>query len=142
MKILSKIKSLLFKVSLIPILFIPNFVHAEVYKGLGAQGATKSLTQIQEAGGASSNTTLPTLIGGLIGALLGILGLILVIYIIQAGIMYMTAAGDPAKVDKAKKMITQAIIGMIIIVSAYAISSFVIDMLVKSTSGTLAPVVL
>ena len=58
-----------------------------------------------------------------------ILGIILVFYIIQAGIMFMTAAGDATKVDKAKKIITQAVIGMVIIVMAYTISNFVIGQL-------------
>jgi hypothetical protein len=41
----------------------------------------------------------------------------------------MTAGGDPGKVDKAKQSITRAIIGIIIIVGAYALTSFVIEQL-------------
>jgi hypothetical protein len=48
--------------------------------------------------------------------------------------MYMTAGGDPGKVDKAKKMITEGIVGIVIIIAAYSISSFVIDALKGATA--------
>ena len=98
-------------------------------------GAATNLGNVNKAGNAGASTPLPTLIGGLISVLLGSLGIVFVIFIVQAGIMYMTAAGDPAKVDKAKKMITQAVVGLIIIVAAYSISSFVINQI----QGSLSP---
>lgn len=73
--------------------------------------------------------SLPTLIGSFIQILLGLTGIIFLIIVIYGGIMYMTAAGDGTKVDKAKKMITQSIIGLILIVGAYSISTFIIDQL-------------
>jgi len=79
--------------------------------------------------GGTGTKTLPELIGSFISVILGILGIILVIYIIQAGILYMTAAGDDTKVGKAKKMIQTAIVGMVIIVAAYSIANFVISTL-------------
>ena len=42
---------------------------------------------------------------------------------IIAGIIMMTSSGDPAKVGKAKKAITGAIIGLIISMSAFAITT-------------------
>ena len=46
----------------------------------------------------------------------------------------MTASGDEGKVKKARELITQAIIGLIVIVAAYAISNFVLASLVNVTS--------
>jgi hypothetical protein len=46
---------------------------------------------------------------------------------IYAGILWMTAQGNDQKVEKAKQMITEAIVGLIIVVAAYAIAYFVIN---------------
>lgn len=51
--------------------------------------------------------------------LLGIAGLLAIVYLIWAGIQYITGAGGGA--DAAKKQIINALIGIIIIVLAYAI---------------------
>lgn len=101
-------------------------------------GAATNLGNVNKNGNAGATAPLPSLIGGLISVLLGSLGIVFVIFIVQAGIMYMTAAGDPAKVDKAKKMITQAIVGIIIVVGAYSISKFVIDQ-ISSSSQSASP---
>ena len=53
----------------------------------------------------------------------GTLFLLLMIY---AGFLWMTAHGDPKKVTDAKQMIVGAIIGVVIIGSAYTITSWVL----------------
>ena len=55
-----------------------------------------------------------------------IVGAVAVIVIIFAGINYALSGGDSGKVTRAKNMILYAIIGLIIILSAYAITNFVI----------------
>ena len=62
-----------------------------------------------------------------INTFLGFLGIIFVILIIYAGFNYMTAAGEEEKVRTAMATIRRAIIGLIIIVSAYGITSLVIN---------------
>ncbi|MBD3270084.1 hypothetical protein GF376_01000 [Candidatus Peregrinibacteria bacterium] len=52
-----------------------------------------------------------------------ILAPIAVLVIIAGGVMYMTAAGDPEKQGKAKRMIMLALVGLIIIYGAFAIVS-------------------
>ncbi len=84
------------------------------------------------AGVTSGNTDLPKLIGNMIGAALGLLGVILVCIIIYAGFLWMTAQGSEEKVKMAKKMISNAVIGMVLIFAAYAITNFVIDSLTNS----------
>ncbi|MEO6109513.1 MAG: hypothetical protein ABIP50_00695 [Candidatus Saccharimonadales bacterium] len=53
-------------------------------------------------------------------------GTIAVIVIIVAGISYATSAGDAGKLTKAKGLILYAIAGLVIILSAFAITNFVI----------------
>lgn len=60
-----------------------------------------------------------------IQAFLGLLGIIFVILIIVGGYHWMTAGGNEEKVAKARETISRAVIGLIIIVSAYAITYFV-----------------
>ena len=62
-------------------------------------------------------------------AIFGIMGIISAVVIIIAGIMYMTSAGDPGKVATAKKAILYAIIGLIVALSAFAITNFILEAL-------------
>ncbi|MDP2685355.1 MAG: pilin [bacterium] len=58
---------------------------------------------------------------------LGLLGLVGVSVVLIGGFTWMTAAGNEEKIGKAKKILTYAIIGLIIIVSAFVLVSTVID---------------
>ena len=71
----------------------------------------------------------------IVNALLGTLGTILVMLIIYAGFIWMTAAGDEQKISKAKKLLGSAIEGLAIVLAAYAIASFTISNLQKG-AGT------
>ena len=55
------------------------------------------------------------------------IGIIAICIIIYAGFLWMTAAGSPEKIDKAKKTLIGAVIGLIIILSAWAIVTFIIN---------------
>ena len=65
-------------------------------------------------------------INSIIQILLGFLGILAVIIILWGGFIWMTAAGDETKVDKAKKLIISGIVGIVIILAAYIIANFVI----------------
>lgn len=64
----------------------------------------------------------------------GLLGVIAVALLIYGGFIWMTSAGDPGKVEKAQQIIKNTVIGLIIIFSAFAISSFLISWL-KGMTG-------
>jgi hypothetical protein len=91
------------------------------------------LTQTNASVGYDAKLGLTTIIGKLISLVLGVVGIVFVILAVYAGILYMTAAGDDSKVKKAKGMLIQAVIGIIIIVGAYAIANFVITQLKSVT---------
>ncbi len=95
-----------------------------------AMGATAS------SAGITTTQSLPQLIGSFISAALGLLGVVLVVLVIYAGFLWMTAAGNEEKIKKAKGMITSAVIGMIIIFAAYAITSFVIASLTTAVTAS------
>lgn len=52
---------------------------------------------------------------------LGFLGFICVLFVIYAGFLYVTSQGDEEATGKAKKIITNAVIGIIIILASFAI---------------------
>jgi hypothetical protein len=53
-------------------------------------------------------------------------GAIAVIVVIVGGIMYATSSGDSGAVTKAKNLILYAIVGLVVIFAAFAITNFVI----------------
>ncbi|MBP5633899.1 hypothetical protein J6X13_03105 [Candidatus Saccharibacteria bacterium] len=54
-------------------------------------------------------------------------GIIATIVIIIGGVFYMTSQGDPSKLAKAKNTIIYAAIGLIVTLSAFAITNFVVN---------------
>ncbi|MFH1620524.1 MAG: MMCAP2_0565 family pilin-like conjugal transfer protein [Patescibacteria group bacterium] len=83
------------------------------------------------AAGIEANKGLPEIVGGIINVFLGFLGIIFMVLLLYAGFLWMTAQGEDAKVKKARDMITQAVIGLIIVVAAFAISNFILGSLVN-----------
>ncbi len=63
----------------------------------------------------------------LINLALTFLGLIAVVLILWGGFKWMTAGGNDENVEAAKKIIIAAVIGLAIIISAYAIANFFIN---------------
>lgn len=67
-------------------------------------------------------------------AALGFVGLIFLIMIIYAGFQWMTAGGNEEKIKDAKKRLQHSIIGLVVIMAAFAIATYVANILVKSTT--------
>jgi len=65
----------------------------------------------------------------IVRVILGFVGIIAILIIIYAGYLWMTSAGNPEQIDKAKKTLRNAAIGLVIIFSAFSIVSFIIGML-------------
>lgn len=83
-----------------------------------------------------------TTIASIIRTAMGLLGIIAVVVILIGGFTWMIAGGNDDKVGEAKKWIFSGIIGLAIILSAYALSSFVIDKLIQATTAPdVAPLV-
>lgn len=100
----------------------------EIQGGLTNLGAGAGYKSYSETGG------LPQLIGKIINIFLSILGVLFVVLMVYGGYLWMTSFGNSQKVDKAKELIIDAVIGLIIIMLAYAIANFVVGQLVKTTT--------
>ncbi|HCC22650.1 TPA: hypothetical protein DF272_00520 [Candidatus Falkowbacteria bacterium] len=86
-------------------------------------------------GGAPAND-LPVIIGNIINVVLGFLGVVLVLIVIYGGFKYMTSGGEDKGAKEGKQWIINGIIGLVIVLSAYAITTFVVSRLATATGTT------
>lgn len=82
--------------------------------------------------GLGATRTPAELVSSFINIAISILGVIAVILVIYAGGMWLTAAGNGSKVDQAKQIIQTTVIGIVIVGLAYAITTFVLNFVLKS----------
>lgn len=64
-------------------------------------------------------------ITGIINIALGFLGILATVIILYGGFIWMTSSGASEKIDRAKKIIISGVIGLLIVLSSYAIARFV-----------------
>ena len=74
-------------------------------------------------------------ISKIINVALGLLGIVAVVIMLIGGFEWMTAGGNEEKVTSAKSRIFMGILGLAIILSAYAIARFVLEQLYIATTG-------
>ncbi len=99
-------------------------------------GAAAYNRVIQErAGFGTTVRTLPEIVGNIINIVLSFLGVLLLVYLIYAGFLWMTSGGDSKKADSAQQYIKNAVIGLVIILASFAISNFVITNLANIQTG-------
>ena len=112
------IKQILTLLILIIILILPYFVFAG--------GPLNTLETVGTGGGYADadETSAASIAGTAVSIFLSILGIIFLILTLYGGYLWMTARGNEEQVTKAKSVLTRAIIGLIIVISAYAITSF------------------
>ncbi len=67
------------------------------------------------------------MLGKVIDIFLILTGSVAVLFIIIGGFQYITSAGNPENVGKAKNTVLYAIIGLIVVILSYAIVKFIID---------------
>ncbi|MCI0479221.1 pilin [Candidatus Uhrbacteria bacterium] len=113
---------------------VPHASHAALGDALKSGLDSAAPADLRPESGATSD--LPTLIGNIIGGLMSLVGAILFVYLLYGGFRWMTAGGDEKKVGEARDVIKNAVIGLVIIVLAYAIATFVIDQVSKATSAS------
>jgi hypothetical protein len=76
----------------------------------------------------SQGDSIKTTIGVVVNTLLFLVGIASVVVIIIGGITYTTSAGSSDAIKRAKDMITYAVIGLLIAISAYAIVNWILKL--------------
>ncbi|MCD4705796.1 pilin [bacterium] len=100
---------------------------------------TNSAGFLHDAGnsaGYSDDTDMEPILGKIIKTLLSFLGVVFFILIVYGGFIWMTAGGNTDKVGTAKKIIINSIIGLTVVMFAYAITWYIVSQLVESTGFT------
>lgn len=116
---------------LLPILFVLSSLFASPVQ---AQDYTGQLDDaaVEVYGSEDADAgNLTLIVANLINVVLSILGIVLLVIIVYAGALWMTAGGNSDQVGKAKSWLINAVIGLVITLAAYAISSFVIGALAQ-----------
>ena len=80
-------------------------------------------------------TDLPTFIGNIIEYALGLLGTVFIVLILYAGFQWMTAGGNPEQAKKASQTVRNSVIGLIIVILAYAVTITVFKIILDSAAS-------
>lgn len=119
--------------AILGLLVVPVITFAETSDNtFGTSQVTEGL------GGTLANSTdndPRTIIARIINIALGFLGVIAVGIILLGGFKWMTAAGNEDKTTEAKQLLGAGVIGLIIILSAWALATFVINQIYGATTG-------
>ena len=114
------------------IILVPIFVFAS-----GAEDALVGLqTSAYESGVGSPDTDISVFVGNIIRALLGLLGILILIFILYGGYLWLASGGNEQMVKKAKDILTSAFIGLIIVLAAMAITTFIMQGITGAISGS------
>lgn len=122
----------IFSYFLLSIIFISsfNFVFAAPnLDNLGKLGGgfnSSSMNTIAAQGKIKTVNDVPTIISRTVGVVLGVFAIIILGVIIYAGIKMITSKGKIDTYQEGTKLLKTAVIAMLIILLAYAISSFVL----------------
>ncbi|KKR15165.1 MAG: hypothetical protein UT42_C0008G0010 [Candidatus Falkowbacteria bacterium GW2011_GWA2_39_24] len=92
--------------------------------------------QLEEVGLGKNDPRV--IVINIIRIILGLLGVIAVALIMYGGWIWMTAQGNPESVDKAKLIIRNAVIGLLIILASFAIVTYILNRLTYATGATSA----
>lgn len=90
---------------------------------------------VEDGGLLLSNTDPRTTVARLINTAMLFLGIIAVGIVLIGGFKWMTAGGNEDKVSEAKKLMSAGIIGMVIVLSAWGIATFILTKLIDATGA-------
>ena len=135
MKIYFKIISLILLTSSALFVLIPFLInHPCLAQGSLEKELRNAMKETREVAGypggkTAEPTRLPKMIGQIISIVLSFVGVIFMILLIYGGFLWMTAGGNEEHIKKAKGILKNATIGLIIALSAYGITYFIVQRL-------------
>lgn len=111
------------------VIFFGSVAHADDYgieKTAGAANLKKSV---------AGSSDVPGLVGAIVKIALDLTGIIFFALILVAGFRWMTARDNSEVIDKSKDTIEHAVVGLIVVLAAYAITSFIFNSLSATSSS-------
>lgn len=125
---MNKFKKPIISLAILTILFSFSFLissHCLAAKTITEQMKDQIKLFDLPSGGSNAENTVVVVIGRVISAFLSIFGIIFLCLMIFGGYKWMMASGREEEVKNAKDTIKAAMIGLVIVVMAYAIAFFV-----------------
>lgn len=107
------------------ILFVPDIV--------GAQSLTSDINKTTQVfagdnGAGLKNSDPRLIVSQVITVVISILGTLLTAWTVYGGFLILNSAGDSDKIDQGKGVIRNGVIGLVLVLSSYAIATFVYRM--------------
>ena len=96
--------------------------------------AETGMSDFAAQAGFGGTSDIRLIIARLIRTVLSFGGVVLIGMIVYGGILWMISGGEQEKIKKARGVIVNAVIGLVIVLSAFAITQFVVSSLVSATS--------
>ncbi|MFH1252813.1 MAG: Ig-like domain-containing protein [Candidatus Uhrbacteria bacterium] len=78
-----------------------------------------------------STSSVPIIVARIIRVLLGVLGIILVCWIIYCGWLYLTSHGEVEKIKKAGKIFSSSAIGLLLVFGSFSLTTFILNKLLE-----------
>ena len=101
-------------------IFLPLLAHAQV--SLDLPGSFANL----------ASQDIKVTIGNIVQIVIGFLGILLVLYLLYGGFLWFTSGGNEDKIDQAKRIIISAVVGLVLVLAAFAIASFIVSSVQKA----------
>ncbi|MBU1132639.1 hypothetical protein KKC32_05355 [Patescibacteria group bacterium] len=99
-------------------------------------GIRAGLNVSADTAGLKTETTFPSAIGKVINFVFMFIGILFLIIVLYAGILWMIGGGDPGNIKKAKSYLINASIGLAVTLMAYQLTSFVIKQIQIQSAET------
>ncbi|MBU0619474.1 MAG: hypothetical protein ABII94_01395 [Patescibacteria group bacterium] len=114
------------KISIFLIILMSIIVPVVQAETLQNAFGNEALNETAKGAGYNTGVTSPaSIISAVIKIALSLLGVVFLLLMLYGGYLWMTARGNEQEVEKAKNIITSAVIGMLIVIGSYAITYFI-----------------
>jgi len=127
-------KDFILKSVVLVLVFVFLFSANDCLAQSGVEEIQKGLQETAEGAGIETSANVPEIVGKIIKIVIAFSGLILTVLLIYGGVLWMTSGGNADQVKKAKTMMGNAIIGLVIVILSYAVASFVVEKLAEAVN--------
>ncbi len=110
-----------------------------VSPALAQTSSSVDLEAFAEQAGFATGVDITIVIARLIRTFISILGIIAVVFILYGGWLWLTSKGEQTQLRKAQQVIINAVIGLVLVLSAFAIAQFVLSALSDTTDEPYDP---
>jgi hypothetical protein len=119
-------------------LVLPTFgVQAQTFESVDKGSSIKIPSFLKGEKGPAGTRTFGGLITQILSILLLVIGSLSVLFLIIGGFRYVTASGNEEAAEGAKRMIWNSVVGLVLVIMAFAIITIITNVLIKGKAGVL-----